>query len=205
VNPGVERLIEQLAALSDALESYRDPVVDEHAGLRLMHDTLSERAEHIRSTILRAQTSTLTVALSGPAVTDGRVAAPLLGELLGALQSAAHAQVDSDEQRHATTLHLARVEADEGEVRIELARPHGPLEAQLVDADTGELLFDRAVLQLLTSLDPAAEGPGAASALVDALVRHPLSLALSADLVSTDDASVTLTRADAQRLADPPA
>jgi hypothetical protein len=205
VNPGVEQLIDQLAALEEALESYRDPVVDEHAGLRVMHDTLTERAEHIRSTIARAQTSTLTVTLSGPAVADGTVAAPLLGELLGALQSAAHAEVHSDEQRTATTLHLAWVEADGGEVRIELVRPHGPMEAQLVDADTGELLFDRAVLHLLASLGPGAEPSKAVADLAAMLVRDPLSLELSAELVSTDDASVTITRPDAQRLADPTA
>jgi hypothetical protein len=207
VNAGVEQLVSQLAALSDALESYRDPVVDEHAGLRLMHDTLSERAEHIRSTIVTAQTSSLSLTLSGPAVTDGAIPVPVLTELLAAVQAAVHgtAEVDTDEQREATTLHLAGIEATDDGVRIALVRPRGPLEAQLVDADTGELLFDRAVTALLAALAADEEGATAVSDIAAVVARHPASLALSSELVSTDDATATVTRADAQRLTDPPA
>jgi len=220
VTAGTERLHEQLAAIAEALEAFQDPVTDELAGLRLMRSTLRERQAHLEATITEQETCSLQLAIQG-APADGALALPFALEVLGALQDAVTAVagtlLDDDaaappaqQVTAAVTLHLAELSTTDG-VTVTLQRPPGPLTAQLVEPAAGAPLVERALDTLLAvleavgdegdSVEPPAGTVPALQRLAAAVAAEPVELRLALAPAILEPRELTLTRADAQRLA----
>jgi hypothetical protein len=112
------------------------------------------------------------------------------------------------------TLHLAALTTEDG-VRVTLQRPPGPLTAQLVDPASGAPLVERALDILLAALervgddsgdDSGDDGPpaGAVAALqrlAAVVAAKPVEVRLELSPAILKPRELTLTRADAQRLA----
>jgi hypothetical protein len=225
VTAGTDRLHEQLSAIGEALEAFDDPVTDELAGLRLMRSTLRERQAHLQSTITESETCSLELAIQG-APADGALAVPFALEVLGALQDAVTAVagrlLDDDAAapaaQHVTaavTLHLAELSTKEC-VTVTLQRSPGPLTAQLVEPASGAPLVERALDRVLAALEavgdrasgsdsddvaPPAEAIPALQRLAAVVAAEPVELRLALAPAILEPRELTLTRADAQRLA----
>jgi hypothetical protein len=178
---GVEHLREQLAELEDALETFGDPVVAEHAGLQLLEEVLTERAEHIRDTIAEAETTAMTLTLRGELVEEGGLPAILAARLLEACQSAVE-ELCTDAR--AAVLHLRAVEPAEGGVAVRLSRRPGLLQAQPTDG-AGHLLVDLALRRLVDGLGALSSGASDADEAAEAATARHLAVALA-------DVAVTL-------------
>ncbi len=221
---GTDRLHEQLSAIGDALEAFDDPVTDELAGLRLMRSTLRERQAHLQSTLTESETCSLELAIQG-APANGALAVPFALEVLGALQDAVTAVagglLDDDAAapaaQHVTaavTLHLAELSTKEC-VTVTLQRSPGPLTAQLVEPASGAPLVERALDGVLAALEavgdrasgsdndvaPPAEVIPALQRLAAVVAAEPVELRLALAPAILEPRELTLTRADAQRLA----
>ena len=196
--PGIEQLREQLAALDDALESYGDPVVAEHPGLGLMHRTLTERAQHIRSTIAEAETSHLILTLEGAPLENG-LPARALERLLGGCRKAL-ATLLEDAQGEVAELSVAAVSSEGAKVSIRLSGPIGPLSAQPTDGQ-GHLLLDAALARLVAGLAGTDEqAAGALAPLAKALDDLPVILTVELDAPTVEAAEVTCEAATLERL-----
>jgi len=210
VTAGTDRLHEQLSAIGEALEAFDDPVTDELAGLRLMRSTSRERQAHLQSTITESETCSLELAIQG-APADGALAVPFALEVLGALQDAVTAVagrlLDDDAAapaaQHVTaavTLHLAELSTKEC-VTVTLQRSPGPLTAQLVEPASGAPLVERALDRVLAALEAVGDRASGSDSDDVAPPAEPVELRLALAPTILEPRELTLTRADAQRLA----
>lgn len=215
---GNEQLHQQLTALDKSLRAFEDPAVEEFAGLRLMHETLKERRQHIVGTITENETCTIELTLSGAA--HGRTSAPatLVAYVLDAVAAAvevaglAHAAdwtspPAGTDLTIALSCHVKALSVDGDDVRITMTRPPGPVATQVADPDSGAPLFEHAALAAFTLLEDPGH-PHVPDHLAPSL--HGLGEAISGgELVLEwqvapfvlDAAAGTLDQAAAQRLA----
>lgn len=207
---GLESLHHELDEMRETLKAFGDPVVAEHAGLRLLRQTLTEREQHIAATIAQAERGRLTLSLDGVAG-DGlaiRVLVPLLDGVQGAVTALARRRAQgwpavTDEHCDAAVA-LQVTDLDEGHT-VTLQRPDGPLAAQLADPETGAPLVELALEALLLALGGDGDGDAPAAPLrrlLGALSAQPLQLSLTLEGVVVESRTVTVTRADALRLYD---
>jgi hypothetical protein len=206
---GLDALRAELEALHETLKAFGDPVVSEHAGLRLMRQTLTDREAHIAEQIEKGERCTLTLALTG--IDEGGVDVTLLVPLLETLQAGAIAvgrrlaeQWPAITQAHADHAVALRVTAMDQGPSVTLQRPPGPLSAQLADPTTGVPLVEQALDRLLAVLsEDKASGPDTAEPLrqlTAVIAANPLQLELSLSGARIEPRSVTVDRADAVRL-----
>ncbi len=197
--PGIQQLREQLEELDHALESYADPVVAAHPGLELMHHTLKERAEHIRSTIEEAETTHLTVTLEGAPLEHGGVQVEALERLLAGCRQAIAALL-GDGPPQATDLRVEQVASEAAKVAIRLSGPAGSLDAQPTNGK-GQLLLDVALERLLTGLaGKDKEAARAAAPLAKALSDLPVTLTAALEAPTVDESEVTCDAATLELL-----
>ncbi len=210
---GTDALHEQLAELGRALQAFEEPLVAEHAGLRLMRDTLQEREAQIREQIRKAETCALRVTVDGSVARTGRLRLRFALELLAALQAAVDAAAraldvaaEPGQETDAVALHLA--EFDGGDpVTLLLERSPGAVDAQLVTAD-GDLVVERALAAVLDALDADADPAAPPEPVGEALGRlarllaaEPVRVTFALSPMTVEPRTVTLTRPAAQHLA----
>ena len=215
---GTERLREQLDAMQSSLRAFDAPVVDEHPGLRLMAKTLREREAHIRRQIERNETCTITLQLRGVGE-QGAVPAGVVGALLAAADAAVAATAAAEllawdqapgasTASAASTLHLREVQIDD-DVTVTLARPPGPLAAQLAhpasQAPFAESVMAKATAHLVAAAEDAQESlpselRDALHALADIVIETGSVLEWQLEPYALESRSVTLDQATAQRV-----
>lgn len=200
---GREKLREQLEAMGHALQAFNDPLVDEHAGLRLMKDVLVARRAHLAEELAAAEHCQLALtveAAAGDAVTVD-VAAPLLTAVQAAVRTFAGARaealpgVGADQADEAVALRIARSEG----VTMTLTGPDLPLPTRVADPESGITLLEVALGDLLDEVE--AGGNPALRGVAELLAAHPVALTLAFSPVVGDERRVRLERRDAAHLA----
>lgn len=160
---GDERLREQLESMRTALQAFEHPIVDEVPGLRLMHESLKERRQHIADTIAKNETCTIELTLAGAAHAGDAVSATLVAYVLDAVAAAVEA---AGLQRAsawpsppaATDLHVAlachaqELSVHDSEAVITLSRPPGAVAAQVADPESRAPLFEHAAVDAFAVL-----------------------------------------------------
>ena len=214
---GHEQLCEQLEELRKSLRAFEHPIVEEVPGLRLMQDTLKERASHIADTIRKIETCSIEITLEG-AVADGEaVPATLLAYVLDAVAAAVEAagldRASRWDPRPADTdvvaalaCHVEQISIDGNDAVVMLSRPPGPIAAQLADPESGAPLFEHAALDAFAISDNDDEAVPhhlvpALHGLADAVTGARFALRWSITPFALDEAEGFLDQTHAQRLA----
>ena len=216
---GTEQLRKQLETMRESLRAFEDPIVEEIAGLRLMHETLREREQHIAQQIRKNETATLTVTIKGAAAEGEGVPATIVLLVLGALRNAVEVVAQGltggwaavpavEDVAAAVEPHLKECEIDGSDVSLTLIRPPGELSAQLADPDSAAPLAELAYAEVLRVIQRAAAGKADTEAatlaalrpLGDVLLSLPVVLELSLEPHIVKPVDVTLDRVGAQRL-----
>lgn len=200
---GREKLREQLEAMGHALQAFDDPLVDEHAGLRLMKDVLAARRDHIAEELATAEHCQLAITVEGAAgdAVTVDVAVPLLEAVQEAVRTFAGARaealngVDADQAEAAVALRVAQWHGR----AVTLTGPDLPLPTRVADPDSGITLLEVALDDLLDEIE--AGGHPALRGLGDLLAGQPVALTMSFSPVVGDERRVRLERRDAARLA----
>lgn len=214
---GYEQLCEQLDALRDSLRAFEHPIVEEVAGLRLMRDTLEERASHVADTIRKIETCSIEITLEGAVAEDKAVPATVLAYVLEAVAAAVEAagleRASHWEPRPANTdvvaavaCHVEQMSIDGNEAVVLVSRPPGAVATQLADPESGAPLFEHAALDAFSfashdgeavphHLVPALHG------LADAVSGSAFALRWSITPFVLDPADGFLDQTHAQRLA----
>ena len=218
---GTEQLRKQLEIMRKSLRAFEDPIVEEIAGLRLMHETLRERERHIADTIRSNETTTLKITFDGAAIDDEAAPSQLVTVVLDAIRTAtALAAVeraamwdsppsDADVQA-AVELYVASLEIDGNAAKVTVTRRPGDVAAQLADPDSGAPLAELAMLAVLQTAQQCAAGDGppeslqpVAVALVpmaQMLAAAPVTATFELDPFIVEPLTVTVDRPGAQRL-----
>lgn len=200
---GRETLHEQLEAMGHALRAFDDPLVDEHAGLRLMKDVLADRRDHIATELAAAEQCRLALTVEGSAgkAVTVDVAASLLTAVQEAVRTFAGARaealpgVDAEQAAAAVALRMAGSEG----TTVTLTGPDLPLPTRVADPDSGITLLEVALGDLLDELD--AGGHPALGGLAELLAGQPVALTMTFFPVVGDRRRARLERRDAARLA----
>ena len=211
---GVEQLKVQLEDMAEALRAFDDPLVNQVPGLRLMHQSLRERASHIREQIDKIETCSLSLTLVGAAVQDQAVDADSVAALLTALGAGVRAAAldhvsqwsvvpDADIVSQAVALHLAELTLEDGDASLLTTRRPGPLDAQLTDPGSGAPIVEHALSVVIHGLGGSATPDEVAAAIrpVAAWVaggERVLKCELEPTVLKA--AAVTVDRAAAQQL-----
>ena len=214
---GNEQLREQLETMRKSLRAFEHPVVEEVPGLRLMHETLRKREQHIAQTIEKNETCTIELTLEGAAhagkVVPATLVAYLLDAVAAAVEAAGLARAATWESAPARTdvvaalaCHVQSLEVDGDNATITLSRPPGQLAAQLADPESGAPLFEHAAIDAFHSsedgddpipphLVPALHG------LAEAVSGGEFALRWFISPFVLDEAEGFLDQTHAQRLA----
>ena len=215
---GTDQLREQLAAMQSSLQAFDAPVVDEHAGLRLMAETLREREAHIKEQIARNETCTITLTVRNVAQ-DAAVPAALVASVItavdAAVAAAAHAEVETWDEppaaasvTAAVTLHLRDPEIG-SDVALTLTRPPGPLAAQLAQPGSERPLADVVMSHVTDTLADVAAGAAPdvtedlaqpLRALADLVITAGTVLQWRLEAYESDARSLTIDQPAAQRM-----
>ncbi len=213
---GNEQLREQLTELRNALRAFENPIVEEVPGLRLMHEALQEREQHIASTIAKNETCSMELTLEG-AARAGAVPATLVAYLLDAVAAAVEAAglqrastwqsppADTDVVA-AVACHVTQIAMDGDDASITITRPPGAVAAQLADPGSGAPLFEHAAVEAFRfsgddedtvppHLVPALHG------LAEAVAGGEFALRWSISPFVLDPAEGFIDQTHAQRLA----
>lgn len=189
--------------MGHALQAFDDPLVDEHAGLRLMKDVLAARRDHIATELAAAEQCQLALTVEGAAGKSVTVdvAVSLLAAVQEAVRTFAGARaealpgVDTDQAAAAVALRMAGAEG----TTVTLTGPDLPLPTRVADPDSGITLLEVALGDLLDELD--AGGHPALAGLAELLAAQPVALTMVFFPVVGDKRRVRLERRDAARLA----
>lgn len=200
---GREKLREQLQAMGHALQAFDDPLVDEHAGLRLMKDVLAARRDHIAEELARAEHCQLGLTVEGAAGDAVTVdaAVPLLAVVQQAVRTFAGARaealpgVDPEQADAAVALRIAQSQGK----TVTLTGPELPLPTRVADPDSGITLLEVALGDFLDEVE--AGGHPALRGLGDLLAGQPVALTMAFSPVVGEERRVRLERRDAARLA----
>ena len=213
---GDEQLREQLETMRKSLRVFDHPIVEEMPGLRLMHESLKDREQHIANQIAKNETCTIELTLANAAHGHDAVPATLVAYVLDAI-SAAVQEAGLDRAARwaappaptdlvvALTCHVQSVEVDGEDATITLTRPPGPVAAQVADPESGAPLFEHAaaeVVDIVAGDDPVPEHlRSALRGLAEAVEGGELVLRWSLDPFALDEAEGELNQTAAQRLA----
>ena len=213
---GDEQLREQLETMRKSLRVFDHPIVEEMPGLRLMHQSLKEREQHIAEQIAKNENCAIDITLSNAAHGHSAVPATLVAYVLDAVAAAVqeaglHRTADWAAPPAATdlvvalTCHVQQLAIDGDDATITLCRPPGPVAAQVADPDSGVPLFEHAAADVFAVLDGNEPVPGhlhsALRGLAEAVEGGELVLRWSLDPFILDDAEGALDQTGAQRLA----
>src|SRR5688500_15435115 len=88
---GNEQLRQQLETMQTALRAFEHPIVEEVPGLRLMHESLKERQQHIADTIAKNETCSVELKLAGAVHHEKAVPVTLVAYVLDAVAAAIEA------------------------------------------------------------------------------------------------------------------
>lgn len=98
-NASEHPLVAELEELDRILVAFSAPVIDEHAGLRLMEQHLRDRRGDLHAKLAVAETPTLEIAVEGAAEVDGTLPVTFLLRLLQAISAAVAAHLPEGDRQ----------------------------------------------------------------------------------------------------------
>lgn len=160
---GNEQLRKQLETMEKSLRAFEHPVVEEVPGLRLMHESLRQRRQHIADTIAKNETCSIELTLAGAVHHERAVPATLVAYVLDAVAAAVEAagldRASAWDSAPAPTdlvvalaCHVEAFDIDDEKAVLTLTRPPGALAAQLADPESSAPLFEHAAVDAFTAL-----------------------------------------------------
>lgn len=213
---GDEQLREQLEAMRTSLRAFEHPIVDEVPGLRLMHESLKERQQHIADTIAKNETCHIELKLAGAVHGGKAVPATLVAYVLDAVAAAVEA-AGLERASHwssppastdlivALACHVEELSVDDDEAALKLSRPPGAVAAQIADPDSGAPLFEHAAVDAFEALGGDAAVPQhlvpALHGLAESVSGGEFVLRWSVEPFKLDSVEGELDQAGALRLA----
>ena len=213
---GDEQLREQLETMRKSLRVFDHPIVEEMPGLRLMHESLKEREQHIADQIAKNETCTIELTLANAAHGHDAVPATLVAYVLDAV-SAAVQEAGLDRAAAwsappaptdlvvALSCHVQSLEIDGDDATITVSRPPGPVAAQVADPDSGAPLFEHAAADAFAVVAGEERVPehlrSSLRGLAEAVEGGELILRWSLEPFALEAAEGSLDQTAAQRLA----
>lgn len=195
--PDDHPLVAQLEELDRILLAFTAPVIDEHAGLRLMGEHLRDRRDDLHTKLAEAETPTLEIAVEGAVQVDGTLPVGFVAALLRAVAAAVegHLPADAAEASDGAREVLLRWAGgpDDG-TGVRLCGPSAP-GARAATGITGRSeAFTAAVASVLDGLEAAGGNPGdsAANDLVHLTLEHWVRLRLRWSAPGHDSREVVL-------------
>ena len=190
MNDGEEHpLVGQLEEMDRILTAFESPVVDEHAGLRLMDEHLRGRRDDIFGKLSRGETPTLHVVVLGPTAVAGTLPVPFLLRLLTALTEA----VDDGAGLAEELRWAGGVPEGAG---LTLEGPAAPGARAATESAGRSAAFVAAVTALLDTLESATSGKteqaGPAAALLELVSRDWTRLELTWTAPAAEPRTVVL-------------